>query len=263
MILFDHIVEIFHLTDFDRSAVLLMVAFDRRFIRRAPIDGDLFGDPVTADRLRQQAQRGFSSSVLREEKVNGLPGLVHRARQIPPLAFHPDRGFIHPPAVPDRTLAAMKRLCQLRTVLHDPALDGRVVDWHPALLHPFFHMPITQGVGHIPAHPHANDILREMGSLEAHRHRLSPSLATTDHGGRSYRKSPPMKTCDRTGSRPNTDDLMSPLWSIIDIQGPDTSRQTVEPRAIPHDRRETHANLSPATRGIASSKLVTRDASGT
>src|SRR5262245_44659636 len=73
----------------------------------------------------------------------------------------------------------------------------------------------------------------------------------------------PTKSRDEAGSRLNTDDLMSPLWSIIDIQGPDTSRQTVAPRAIPHDRRETHANLSPATRGIASSKLVTRDASGT
>src|SRR5262245_30774618 len=142
------------------------------------------------DGLRENAERGFCIPVLREQNVHGLPGLINRAIQVPPLAFDSDVRLIHPPAASHRSLAAVERLFQLSTVLHDPALDRRVVDGHPALLHEFLNMPRTQGVDHIPTHAHENDILWEMGALEAHRHRLSPSLATTDHEGRSYRKSP-------------------------------------------------------------------------
>src|SRR5262249_40243461 len=67
---------------------------------------DLFGDPRTVDRLRQKAQRGLGVSMLREQKVNGLPGLIARAIQVPPLALDPDVRLIHPPAASDRALAA-------------------------------------------------------------------------------------------------------------------------------------------------------------
>src|SRR4029434_10498076 len=135
--------------------------------------------------------------VLREQKVNGLTGLIHGPIQIPPLPLHPNIGLIQPPAGPDWALAAVKRLFQLGTVCHDPALDRRVVDRHPALLHEFFDMPIAPGVSHRPAHAQENDILWKMGSLEAHRHRLAPSHSTRSHREGSYPKSTQMKTCDR------------------------------------------------------------------
>src|SRR4029453_12104893 len=105
----------------DVGAVLLIVAFDGRFIRPAPINGDRLGDPVTVERLRQKAQRGLSISVLREEKVNGLPGLVHRSIHIPPLAFDPNGSLVHAPVAPDRGLAAVECLGQRTTVLPNPA----------------------------------------------------------------------------------------------------------------------------------------------
>jgi hypothetical protein len=194
--------------------VLFIVALNGGCIRLTAIDGDLVGHAVAMDRLGEKAERGLGIPVLREQKVNGLAGLIDRSVQVPPLAFHSDIGLIHPPAASHWALAAVERLFQLGTVLHDPALDGRVVDWHPALLHQFFDMPITQGIRHIPPYTHQNNILWEMGTLEAHRHRLSPSLATTDHGGRSYRKSPQMKTCDRTENlqdlRPGAADQAGP-----------------------------------------------------
>src|SRR6266850_1922770 len=82
---------------------------------------------------------------------------------------------------------------QWGTILQDPAVDRRVVDGHAALLHQCFDMPITQGIRHIPAHAREDNLLREMGPFEAHPHRLSPSLGTADHRGRSYLKLPPMK----------------------------------------------------------------------
>jgi len=69
----------------------------------------------------------------------------------------------------------MKRFFQQGTVLHDPALDSRMIDRDPTLLQEFFDMPIAQGIRHIPAHAHENDIGWEMGPLEADRHRRAPS----------------------------------------------------------------------------------------
>src|SRR6266849_4538522 len=104
--------------------------------------------------------------------------------------FHLDVGFVHTPADPDGTLAAVKRFFQRRTVFYHPALDGRVVDRYPALLHQFFNMPVAQGIGHVPPHTHENNILWKMGSLEADRHHRSPSLFTVDNRRRSYPKGP-------------------------------------------------------------------------
>src|SRR6266849_3257179 len=59
-------------------------------------------------------------------------------------------------------------------------------------------MPITQGIRHIPAYAHQNDIVWEMGPLKADRHRRSPSLCTLSHCGRAYPKSTQMKICDTT-----------------------------------------------------------------
>src|SRR5690349_2242234 len=47
-------------------------------------------------------------------------------------------------------------------------------------------MACAQRVGNIPADTHENDLLWEMGTLEAHGHASSPSLITQDYRGRSY-----------------------------------------------------------------------------
>ena len=117
MILLDDVVEILHLADFDRGAVRLIVAFDRRFIGLASIDGDLLGDPVAADRLREKAERSLGIPVLREQKVNGLPGRIDGAIEIAPLPFDANVRFVQAPAAPDRALAAVERGFQVGAVL--------------------------------------------------------------------------------------------------------------------------------------------------
>src|SRR5262249_23667884 len=119
--------------------------------------------------------------VLRQEKVDGLPRLSHRAIEIIPLAFDLDVRLVHPPAEPYRPLAAMKRRFQERALLHDPTLDVGAIDWHPTFLHQFLDMPVAQGIGDIPPHPHQHNLLWKMGSLETDRHRRSPSLGTVDY----------------------------------------------------------------------------------
>ena len=76
----------------------------------------------------------------------GVPGHFYRLR----LAHFQAPADVH------RPLPAMKGFLQLRTVLHHPALDRRVIHINPALLYQFFNMTIAQGVGEIPPHIHQN-----------------------------------------------------------------------------------------------------------
>jgi hypothetical protein len=50
VVLFDHIIQIFHLPDDNAGAVCLVVALDRGFIRGTAVNRDLLGDSMTADR---------------------------------------------------------------------------------------------------------------------------------------------------------------------------------------------------------------------
>jgi hypothetical protein len=140
---FHNVVEILDLADFDRGAVLLVVALDGRFVGRTPVDGDLLRHAVAADRLLEKAERGRFVPLRGEQKVNGLAGLIHGAIEVVPLPFDLDVGLVHTPTDPYRALAAMERLLQQGTVFHDPALDSRVVDRDPTLLYEFFDMTIA------------------------------------------------------------------------------------------------------------------------
>ena len=146
--------------------MLLIVALDGGFIGRAPVDGDLLGHAVAADRLGQKAFRGLLVALLREQKINRLALLIHGAIQISPFAFHLNIRFIHPPADPHRALTPGERRFQQGTIFHDPALDGRVVDRHPTLFHQFFDMAITQGICHVPADTDQNNLLGKCAPLK-------------------------------------------------------------------------------------------------
>jgi hypothetical protein len=143
MILLYDIIQVFDLPDGDGRAVRLIIAFDRGFIGVTAVNRDRFGEPVAADRLLQKPQCGLGVAVLGEQKVDRLAVLIDRPIQLAPLAFDLDVRLVHPPANPHRTLPAMKRFFQQGTVFHDPALDRRMVDRDPTLLHQFFDMPIA------------------------------------------------------------------------------------------------------------------------
>ena len=54
MILLHDIIEIFHLSDDNAGAVLLVIAFDRAFIGVTAVNRDRLGDAVAADGLLQK-----------------------------------------------------------------------------------------------------------------------------------------------------------------------------------------------------------------
>src|SRR5262249_17018884 len=115
---FDNIIEIFHLANDDRCAVLFVVALDLLFIGRTASNRDPVRHAVAADRLSQKAQGRLLIAVLRQEKVNGLPRLIHRTIEVIPLPSDLDIRLVQAPADVHRPLAAMKRLFQQGTVFH-------------------------------------------------------------------------------------------------------------------------------------------------
>jgi hypothetical protein len=181
------IIQRCHLAHGDRHAVRRVVSSDGGRIGRAPIDGDPVGHVVAADCLGEEARGRLLVPLLRQEKVQGLSHLIHGAIKAAPLAFDLDIGLSHPPADPHRPLAAMERRFERRTIFQHPAMDGRVVDRHPTLLHELFHPAVASGRGHIPPHAREDNGLPKVGPLAAH-HALSPSRCILGHRGRSSPK---------------------------------------------------------------------------
>src|SRR5262245_41009651 len=130
--------------------------------------------------------------MLRQQKVNRLAMLIYSTIEIPPLAFHCNRRLVHPPADPDRPLAAMKRLLQLRTVLNDPPIDCGVIPLHPPFLHEFFDVARAQWIRYIPANSHQNDLWGEMRSFETDRHvslpHVVPLVMERDHTAKGLKE---------------------------------------------------------------------------
>ena len=174
MILFHNVVEILDLADGDCGAVLLIIALDGRFIGRTPIDGDLLGHTVAANGLGEEAFRSLLVALFGQQEINRLACLIHGTIEVIPVTFDLDVGLVHPPTDPHRALTPVERLFQQGTVFHDPALDRRVVDRDPTLFQEFFDMTVAQGIRHIPAHAHEDDIRWEMGPFETDRHCHAP-----------------------------------------------------------------------------------------
>src|SRR5262252_8550723 len=198
MVLFDNIIQIFHLPDGDVRAMLFVIAFDGGFIGVTAVNSERLRDPVPADRLLQKPQCGLCIPMLGEQKVNGLAVLIDRSIQIAPLPLDLDVGLVQPPADPYRAFTPVKRLFQQRAIFDGPPVDGGVIDVHPPFCHEFLDMAGAQRVRDIPAHPHENDLWGEMGPLKTDCHRRSPSSITVGHRGRAYYKSIQMKICDTT-----------------------------------------------------------------
>ena len=152
-----------------------MIALDGRGLGFAPINGDLVGQAVAANRLVQEAPSCRLIALLAQQKGNGLAVLVHRTLEIGPLAFHFHRGLVHAPAHPQRMLAPVECLFKLWTGLHPPTIHRRVVNRNPPFLYEFFGMACAQRVRETPTAPHEDELWGELRTLEPDRYRLAPS----------------------------------------------------------------------------------------
>jgi hypothetical protein len=105
VLLYD-ILEIFGLPDHDGGALFFIVALERRFIGRAPINCHGLGyATMTTERFGQKPFGGVLIPVLCEQKIDGLTVRGDGAIEIFPRAFDFDIRFIQPPTRPHRALA--------------------------------------------------------------------------------------------------------------------------------------------------------------
>src|SRR5262249_61354744 len=100
MLLLHHSLEILHLADRDRGAVLLMVALDRGCMGVAAVTGDGLRQPITADGFLQGPGRRLFVPALRQENVHGLAVFLPGPRAIEPLTLPRDASLLHDPAHP-------------------------------------------------------------------------------------------------------------------------------------------------------------------
>src|SRR5262245_65605246 len=98
---------------------------------------------MAPDRLGEEALGRLLISLPREEKVNRLAALIHGPIEIMPLALDLDVRLVHPPAASHRALAAMEGLFEPWGILQDPAVDRRLVDRDPTLLHQLFQLAVA------------------------------------------------------------------------------------------------------------------------
>ena len=126
--------------------MIVIIALDGRSIGFAPINGDLVGQAVAANRLVQEAPSCRFIALLGQQKVNDLAVFVQRTVEIPLLAFHFNIGLVHAPTRPHRALAPVEFLFKLRTVLHHPMINRRVVNRNTPFLHEFFDVACAQWV---------------------------------------------------------------------------------------------------------------------
>src|SRR5262245_59112776 len=111
-----------------------------------------------------------------EQEIDRLACLIYDAMEVRRLALDAERRLVNPTTLPHKPLAAMKRFIQRRTVLDDLTYNGRMTHVATPFEHQFFEMACAQRTRHIPADAGQNDFRREVGPLDAHRHRHSPSL---------------------------------------------------------------------------------------
>jgi hypothetical protein len=150
MVRFDSVMERRDLADFDQRPVLLVVVLDGRCIGRTPVDRDLLGHAVAANRLLQKSSGSFLIPRRGPENGTRLAVCSHGASQRSPLPCHADVGLVHALAAPYRRqgkfatepqVVFLTNLSplegQLTTLSSNPRLFARLlqgVSW-PANLH--------------------------------------------------------------------------------------------------------------------------------
>src|SRR5262245_13269125 len=168
MILFNNVSEIFGVAEEDRGVVVTVVALNGLGIRPPLVNGDLLREPLVPNRLAQEGLRSSSLALWGQQKIHGLALFVDGTIKVGPLPFNFHVGLVEPPALSHRPGAVAKLLLDLWGILNHPAIEGGVIDRHPALFHHLFELAIAAQVRNIPPHTPQDDFLFKVTALKVH-----------------------------------------------------------------------------------------------
>ena len=104
---------------------------------------------------------------LSEQEIDGVTLLVDGAVKIFPVAPYLYVGFIKSPARANSLFIFPKGFFDTRRVVHDPALNGAMINGVASLLHQLFQVAIAQSISDIPADTLQDDFLLMMASSKA------------------------------------------------------------------------------------------------
>lgn len=114
VILLEHVVEVFQLTQLDGQAAVGDQALHRGSVRTALVDGDHPRHVVQVDGLLEESAGRGQVAPSGEQEIHGPAELVDRPVQVLPLPAHANVGLVHAPRAAHRLLAPSKHLGQHR-----------------------------------------------------------------------------------------------------------------------------------------------------
>ena len=166
MVLFNNIVQIFALTDFNACVLVSIKMFQARVTAPSLIAIHQIRFAIFIDGVLQKTAGSLGISYPRQEVVNGLPLFIDCPLIIFPLPFHFDICFIHSPPYSNSLLLSSEGGVQLRGVMKHPAIDGTGIDGESSFCHDCFNIPITERAGHIPTNALENHVVLKMCPLK-------------------------------------------------------------------------------------------------
>ena len=92
------------------------------------INGDGLRHPMRSNRpVQERCSRGLLA-LRRQQKIHGLPLVVHRTIEIFPFSFDADISLVHAPALTDRALLAVELFLHFRCIFDNPAVERGVIN---------------------------------------------------------------------------------------------------------------------------------------
>ena len=107
-----------------------------------------------------------SISFAAEHKVDGVAFGINCSVEVLPPLFDFDISLIDAVGVVGRLQIRLGSFLQFRSVMLDPAKDGRMIDCKASLVHHFFDISVAEGITQVPADAQENDFSFIAAALE-------------------------------------------------------------------------------------------------
>ena len=118
---------------------------ENTWVHRRLVGGDFYGQDFGGGQRPDEETPSCDTIPPRTDiHVDDLPELIDRPIDVAPAIGHLDRGFVHPPAVPNTVSARACCLRQQRCEALHPTEDADVVDVDASLREEFFHVPVRR-----------------------------------------------------------------------------------------------------------------------
>jgi hypothetical protein len=170
MVLFNQIVEVFHLPQFtafgnDARYFEFIECFGIGSVF-VDVDHTWFIGMRGSERFEQEAGGCLCISGWAEKEIERVSLGVNCTVEIYPLLFHFDVCLINPPGVPRHLQLRAAPPFKFRRIMLNPSIDRRMIDMQSSLHHHFLKVTVAQRITEIPPHTQENTVGLEVAPFE-------------------------------------------------------------------------------------------------